>query len=624
MSDLLSTGISGLLASQLALNTTGHNISNVNTAGYTRQDVMFGARMPDMLGNSWIGSGVNVDGVRRLYDAFLTGQVRDATGAQARLSTFSDLASSVDNLLGDSTAGLQPALDSFFGALHDLSSNPADTATRQAVLGQANALANRLQTLGGQLSSMDKESDQRIGDEVSQINTLSQGIASINAQIQRAGGNPPNDLLDKRDELVRQLSTHVGVQVTPQDGNMINVTTGNGQSLVLGTQSQQLKTVVNAYDPSRHDVASADGTVITSQISGGALGGILDFRRNMLDPARNALGRTAVALTDAMNAQHHAGMDLDGQLGGDFFTTASPTVLSNRNNAGSATVAANFGDVSALTTSDYTMRYDGSAWSLTRSDGTAVAMTGSGTAADPFVADGLNFTVNGAASAGDSFLIRPTANAASGTRVAITDPRDIAAASAVAASASGTNVGTGAIGGISVTDATDPNLLQPVNITFTSANTYQINGSGSYAFTPGTPIAANGWSLNLTGAPQPGDSFNVAANTSGVGDNTNAMALAGIADQGVLDGGNSTLSDAYASLVGQVGDGAQQAQTGLDAQTALLNQSIASQQNVSGVNLDEEAANLVRFQQSYQAAAQVISVASTLFDSLLAAAQGST
>jgi len=342
----------------------------------------------------------------------------------------------------------------------------------------------------------------------------------------------------------------------------------------------------------------------------------------MLDPARNALGRSAVALADAVNAQHRSGMDLNGDLGGDFFTTTTPAVFSNRNNTGSASISADFGDVSQLTTSDYTMRYDGSAWSLTRSDGSAVAMTGSGTATDPFVADGLTFQVSGSASAGDSFLIRPTANAAAGTNVAITDVRDIAAASPVAATAAGTNTGSGAIGGITVTDATDANLLQPVAITFTSANTYQINGSGSYTFTPGTPIAANGWSLNLSGAPEPGDTFNVSANTSGVGDNTNALALAGIADKAVLDGGTSTLSNAYAQLVSQVGIDAQQATTGLDAQTALLNQSIASQQNVSGVNLDEEAANLVRYQQSYQAAAQVIAVAGTLFDTLLSAAQG--
>jgi flagellar hook-associated protein 1 FlgK len=623
MTDLLSTGISGLLASQLALNTTGHNISNVNTAGYSRQQVMLGARTPDRLGTSYVGTGVNVEGVRRLYDSFLTGQVRDATGAQSRLQTFSDLASQVDNLLSDPNAGLQPALDSFFGAMHDLASNPADSTTRQALLGQASSLAGRLRTLGTQLTSLDKQADQQIGDEVTQINTLTQGIANVNLAIQRSGGNPSNDLLDQRDELVRQLSTHVGVNVIPQDGNMINVTTGNGQPLVLSTSAQQLTTVTNAYDPSRHDVATSNGTVITTQLSGGALGGILDFRKNMLDPARNALGRTTVALTDAVNAQHHAGMDLNGQLGGDFFNTGAPQTFGNRNNAGTAQISAAFGDVSQLTTSDYTMRYDGSNWTLSRADGTQVAMTGTGTAADPFVADGLEFTVSGSASAGDSFLIKPTATAAAATSVAITDIRQIAAASPVAATAAGSNTGTGAVGGISVTDATDPNLMSPASITFTSPTTYQINGSGSYTFTPGQPIAANGWSLNLTGAPQAGDTFNVAQNTNGVGDNTNALAMANIADLGVLDGGNSTLTDAYAQLVGTVGTNTQQAQNGLTAQTALLNQSIAAQQNVSGVNLDEEAANLVRYQQSYQAAAQVISVASTLFDSVLAAMQGS-
>ena len=220
-------------------------------------------------------------------------------------------------------------------------------------------------------------------------------------------------------------------------------------------------------------------------------------------------------------------------------------------------------------------------------------------------------------------VFEPAAVAATAEAAAICRMSVIATLVAAAAvAAAGTNTGSGAIGGMSVTDATDPNLLTPANITFTSPTTYQINGSGSFTFTPGQPITANGWSLDLTGAPQAGDSFNVAANTAGVGDNTNAQALANIADLGVLDGGNSTLTDAYAQLVGTVGTSTQQAQNGLTAQTSLLNQSIAAQQNVSGVNLDEEAANLVRYQQSYQAAAQVISIAGTLFDSVLAAMQG--
>ncbi|MET0225015.1 MAG: flagellar hook-associated protein FlgK, partial [Dokdonella sp.] len=314
MTDLLSTGISGLLASQLGMNTTGNNISNVNTAGYSRQDVLFGTNASSRYGSAWIGGGVNVESVRRIYDLFLTNQVRDATGAQSRTSTFNDLSTRVDNLLADTSAGLQPSLDAFFGSLGDLANDPSDSATRQTVLGQANSLTSRLHNLSGQLGSLEHESDQRLGDEVSQINTLSKGVADLNAQILRAGNSPPNDLLDKRDELVRQLATHVGVKVTPQDGNQVNVTIGNGQPLVLGTRSLDLKLVPNAYDPTQHDIAASDGSVITSQVSGGALGGILDFRRDMLTPARNALGRTAIALADAINQQHRAGMDLNGQL----------------------------------------------------------------------------------------------------------------------------------------------------------------------------------------------------------------------------------------------------------------------------------------------------------------------
>lgn len=631
MPDIMSTGISGLLASQIALNTTSHNISNVNTAGYTRQMTDFGARIPQRYGPAFIGSGVDLVGVRRLYDQYLTGQVREGTSAQSRLVALSDLSSRIDNLLADSSTGLQPALDRFFAGVNDLANHPADTATRQALLGQANALSTRLHTLSGRMESMGRETEQRIGDEVSQINQLGASIARLNIDIQRAeaGGAPPNDLLDKRDELVRQLSEHVGISVVPQDGNQLNIFIGSGQTLVLGGTASTFKAVQNSYDATRTDIAGPGGTVITSQVSGGSLGGLLDFRRDVLDPSRNALGRAAVALATTFNEQHRAGFDLNGQFGGDFFGIPAPTVLGNSNNTGTATVSASIADVSGLTTSDYRLRYDGSSWSATRSDGTAVALSGTGTPGDPFVADGLAFVVGGgAAAAGDSFLVRPTQAAASGISVLITDPTRIAAASPLAASSTSANTGTGTINGIRVTDTGNPDLFGPSTIQFSDPTTYTIYNansattSGPFTYTPGTPIAGAGWELDLGGSPRAGDQFQVTANSSGVGDNTNALALAGIATRGVLDNGNSTINNAYGQLVARVGSVTQQAQSGLDAQTALLNQAVQSQQNISGVNLDEEAANLIRFQQSYQAAAQVINVASALFDTLLTAVRG--
>ncbi|HEX7111064.1 MAG TPA: flagellar hook-associated protein FlgK [Mizugakiibacter sp.] len=625
MADMLSTGISGLLGSQIALNTTSHNIANVNTDGYSRQRVNFAARTPLQTGPFYVGQGTTVGSVQRLYDQYLTDQVRNATSGQSRYSTFGDLANRVDNLLGDTSAGLQPALDAFYGAIQDLANYPADTTTRQALLGQASALTSRFHDLAAQFDQLDQETSKRIGATVDEINGIGQAIAKLNAQIQAAssGGATPNDLLDQRDALVKQLAGDVGVSVVPQDDNTINVFVGNGQPLVLGNQASTLSVVGNAYDPTRAEVATGTPPVpISGQLSGGALGGLLDFRTQMLDPARNQLGRTATALAEAFNAQHHAGMDANGQLGGDFFSLGAPSVLRNSGNAGSASVSAAVADVSKLTASDYVLRYDGSAWSLQRSDGTAVAMTGSGTAADPFVADGLSFVVGGSASAGDSYLIQPTRGAAASLQVAIGDPDAIAAATPVRASAAAGNTGSAALGAPGITDAGDPNLLATATITFTSATTYQINGGAVQTLPASGTIAANGWSITLSGAPAAGDTFTVAANSGGVGDNGNALALGNLADAGVLDGGNTSVGAAYGQLVAQVGSVAAQAKTGLAAQTGLLNQAQQAQSNVSGVNLDEEASNLVRYQQSYQASARVIAVADTLFQTLLGAVSG--
>ncbi|MEN6540505.1 MAG: flagellar hook-associated protein FlgK [Mizugakiibacter sp.] len=626
MADMLSTGISGLLSSQIALDTTSHNIANVNTDGYSRQRADFVARPAQQTGPFYVGQGTTVQSVQRLYDQYLTDQVRGATSGQSRFGTFGELAGRVDNLLADQTAGLQPALDAFYGAIQDLANYPADSPTRQALLGQANALTARFHGLAAQFDQLDQETSKRIGATVGEINGLGRAIARLNDQVQAAQstGATPHDLLDQRDALVKQLAADVGVSVVPQDDDTINVFVGNGQPLVLGNQASTLGVVGNAYDPTRAEVTSGTPpVVITGQLSGGTLGGLVDFRTQMLDPTRNQLGRSATALAQAFNAQHRAGMDANGQMGGDFFSLGAPTVLRNSNNTGGASVTAAVADVSGLTASDYVLSYDGSAWSLRRSDGTAVAMTGSGTAADPFLADGLSLQVGGAASAGDRFMIQPTRGAAGSLAVAITDPGAVAAAVPVRASAAASNTGSATLGAPSVTDATDPNLQTTATITFASATTYQINGGAVLTLPASGTIGANGWSVTLTGTPAAGDTFTVAANSGGVGDNGNALALGNLADAGVLDGGNTSVGAAYGQLVAQVGSVTAQAKTGLNAQTGLLNQATQAQSNVSGVNLDEEASNLVRYQQSYQASARVIAVADSLFQTLLGAVSGS-
>jgi flagellar hook-associated protein 1 FlgK len=627
MADLLSTGVSALLAFQRELNVTGHNIANANTPGYSRQRAELATKRPSLNGNGYVGNGVRVDTVRRLYNSFLAARVRSTGSDKSRLDQFHALAAGLDNLLASSDAGLAPALQKFFGAVGDVANDPASIPARQSLLSRAGALTDRFHYLEGQVDSLEGQVHDRVKTTVGSINSLAKSIAALNRRIVgargRAGGQPPNDLLDKRGVLVGKLAKQIGVKTVVQDNGSLNVSVGHGQPLVVGANARELTAVKNAYDPARLDVALVGGsvnTVITRQLSGGALGGALDARREVLEPARAALGRAAIGLARSVNAQHRLGMDLNGRLGGDFFTVAGPDVLANAANSGGATVNARIGDVGKLSNHNYLLKYDGGNWTLTNADtGEAVSMTGSGTAADPFVAAGLQVVVDGDAAPGDRFLIRPTADAADSLSVALDDPNEVAAAAPIRTAAGADNAGDAAISAGKAVDASNPDLLQSVTIQFTSSTTYTINGGPAQTFTSGEPIQHNGWQVAISGTPAAGDTFTVESNAGGVGDNRNALALGKLQNSGVLDNGNTSIGDAYARLVANVGTQTRQAKANLDAQTALATQAKAAEQSVSGVNLDEEAANLVRFQQAYQAAAKTITTAQTVFESLLRA-----
>ncbi len=624
MADLLSIGISGLLAHRQALNTTSHNIANVNTEGYSRQRVEFDTRTPEGSGAGFVGTGVDITTVRRIVDELNTTRLQADASAYQRLDVFADFASRVDQLLSDADAGLSQPLQGFFDAASDLAQNPTSEAARANLIGTADTLASRFGELQAQLDVMDDEINQRIGMTVDDINRYTESIAKLNDEIAlqqgQFGGQPANDLLDQRDQLVRELAGQIGIKTTTQSDGTLSVFTATGQALVLGKQNMELSVGEDAYGSGRVDIIYGGNSRITDQVSGGALGGLLDVRREAIDPARSRLGRLAVGIGEAFNAQHMAGMDSYGDLGGEFFSVPSGTALAAVDNSGSATIDVGFGNVSALTGDDYDLSFDGTAWSLNnRSTGTSVALSGSGTAADPLRADGFELVVSGAASAGDRFLIQPTAHAASDLSVAITDPARVAAASPLRAEADLGNTGSAKLSQPTVTDASNPDLQTPVTISFTGANSYQINGSGSYTWSAGTPISVNGWQMSITGTPAAGDQFSVGPGTVDSGDNGNARALAQLGQQSLFDGGRSSIKQEQAGLVSQAGLNAQQSALRRDAQGAVQAQNLARRESVSGVNLDEEAADLVRYQQAYQAAAQVIQVANELFQTLLSA-----
>ncbi len=630
MVDILRTGVSGLLAFQRGLATTSQNIANAATEGYSRQRIELGAREPEPFGSGFIGRGVDITTVRRLFDQFAVAQLRSSSSELGRLSQFAGLAGRVDDILADPDGGIGATLQGFFAAWQDVASNPSSTTSRQLLLAQAQTLSTRFRDTLARLDQVESDANGGVRASLDEINAISSSLAQLNQDIQTArgiaGGQPPNDLLDERDRLLGRLAELVNVQTVEGNDGALNVFIGNGQTLVLGNFSAQLVTASNPLDASRVDVlyrgnGGAD-QVITSFITGGQLGGLLQVRTEVLDPARQQLGLVATVLADAINSQQAAGMDLNGQLGAALFAVAPPRVLGATSNTGSATASALVTDAGALTGDDYTLRFDGSSWSATRdSTGASVPLTGSGTAVDPFVIEGLAVTIGAGALAGDRFSLRGTRDAASSLRAVLTDPRGIAAAAPIRSAALSTNLGSGAITAGTVVDPANASLLAPVDIQFLTATTYSINGAGSFAYTPGSDIVVNGWQVQISGAPSAGDTFTVRSNAGSPGDNRNALLAAGLQASRIMQNGTTALGDGIISLIGRVGTLAAQADVQLTAQTTIQANARDAVLAQSGVNLDEEAADLLKWQRAYQAAAQTITVADTLFQTLLAATQ---
>jgi flagellar hook-associated protein 1 FlgK len=484
----------------------------------------------------------------------------------------------------------------------------------------------RLSAYESRLDNLEADINEQLRGEAATINSIASNIARLNQEIARAGsltGSPPADLLDARDAQLAQLAERLDTTTVTQDGGTINVFVGNGQPLVLGGDTARLVAQADPFLRSRVSLAfeTPSGAVdVSTSLSGGRIGGLLDARRELLDPARNELGRIAVGLVEATNVQHHRVIDLHGDAGGDFFGVGGAEAFAASTNDGSATLAVARTDVGALTLHDYVMRYDGASWSVRHADtGAAVAFTDTGTALE---FEGLSVAVTGTPSAGDRFLVRPTAGAIGGLETLIGDPSRIAAASAVRTAATAGNTGSATISAGDVLDADNAALRDTVTIQFTSATTWEARDAGNTLLDSGTyasggSIEINGWSVSISGAPAAGDSFQVTGNTSGVGDNRNALALAAVLGQGLFSAGTESLDAATGRFVGSVGVAAASANASLEAQQIIYDDSVASIDALSGVNLDEEAANMLRYQQAYQAAAQMIRVTQELMDTLL-------
>lgn len=647
--NLLNIGKSGLSAAQVGLATAGHNIANANVAGYSRQVVIQESRIAQDFGYGFIGTGTNVADIKRYSDEFLNAQVRNAQASKSALDMYVAQINQVDNLLADTTSGLSPALQDFFKGVQDLASNPSGVASRQALLSAADSLAARFQGLNGRLQEIREGVNSQITSNVVLINSYAQQIASLNEEIgtfSTSDQRQPNDLLDKRDQLVADLNKQVKATVVHGDNNSLTVSIGNGQPLVVGRKAFQLAATVSPTDLTRVQVGYVTGSTVTvlaeNALSGGELGGLMDFRNITLDRAQNSLGRVAIALAMTYNAQHRLGQDENGAPGVDFFTVASPQVSENINNSLSNTVevTATVTDPTKLTQSDYKVAYNGAQFIVTRMSDNVQTIINPYPQVVPQTIDGIDFDVsNGTATFGDSYMVRPTINGASGFALALSDRTKIAAAVPIVTSSPLTNKGNARIGEGSIDVAYLGNALAgPLTLTYDAgSNTLtgfpaaqdvtatDINGNvtvypapaAGVIYAAGTKYSFGGVNIDFTGLPADGDTFTVAPNTSGVGDNRNARLLGKLQATNVLDGGTATYQSAYAELVSYVGNKAREVQVNGAAGEALLAQARDAQQDVSGVNLDEEAANLIKYQQAYQASGKVMQIAGEMFDTLL-------
>ncbi|WP_332778023.1 flagellar hook-associated protein FlgK [Polaromonas sp.] len=651
------TGLSGLNVAQAALVTTGHNTANVNTAGYSRQSAQIassgGVYSPSV---GFFGSGAKVSDVTRSYDQYLASQLNQAQSANQSLTTYYTQVSQIDNLLANQKAGLAPQIQTLFTHVQAVANTPADPSARQQLISSGQAVANQFRAMDQYLGSLNASVNEQISGSVAQINTYADQIANLNKQVallsNAAGGQAPNDLLDQRDQLVNELGKLVGTKLVVQDGGQYNVFIGNGQTLVLGDKATRLTALSSASDPSRTTLAAvnAAGNAVELQeglISGGSLGGLLQFRTETLATSQNSLGRIAIALADTFNDQQNLGVDLNGALGTDFFSQASPGLISNSRNTGTLVLTPSFANSNQLTTSDYRLDVTaGPAYTLTRlSDKQTIPLTPGFPGAAPAnttTFDGVTLTLaSGAAMAGDSFLIQPTRTGARDLTVLVSDPAKVAAASPIATGNAADNRGSGAISAGTV-DASYPATPLAANATLTyNSATNQLSGFPAGAavsvtlangspdpaspYAAGTPVTYSagarmtfdGITVSISGAPSNGDTFTIAKNTGGVSDGSNALLLGALQNKKTIGNNTTSFNDAYGQLVSTVGNKARQIQIANTAQTSLATQIRAAQQSVSGVNQDEETANLLMFQQMYQANAKVIQTASTMFDAVL-------
>ncbi|MDI5922812.1 flagellar hook-associated protein FlgK [Halomonas sp. LR5S13] len=634
---IFSTGLSGLNAAQSALNSTSNNISNVYTPGYNREVTQLGENRAD--------GGVRVNDIQRQFNQYVASQLNAATSKSSALEAYNQQVEQIDSLLADREAGLAPLMQNFFSAMEDLASAPSDPAARQGVLGAADTLTAQFRSFDGYLQDMQEGINGQIADEVTQINNATEQLAGINREIALArarSGEAPNSLLNQRDQMVHELSERMDVRLNIQDGKTYNVSLPNGQPLVAGTQHYRLEAMGSPNDPQRTVLGYRDSNddlvaLDENTVTGGTLGGLMEFRSETLDKTQNQIGQLAVSLASGLNAQHSLGADLDGEQGGELFRIGEPQVYSHAGNTDpGATATATFNEAMPgdLRATDYEIRVISD--NPAGANDFEVVRKGSGKIVDAIFDNdndtlsfgGINLAFDDLSNAGvgDRFEVQPVRRAAAKMETAIDDLDKLAASSLVE---HGGDLEVGNL--LAGNDALGNAVTQDHELTVQADGSFSIDDdsvtslfrdgveleAGSDPLEAGDRLTIDGVSFTLDKLPVDGEAtLTLSRGDFGTGNNENSLAMQAQQDK-LTVGGSASFSGAYGAMVGDVGNRTNIVQANLDAQQGLTKQLEAVQQSESGVNLDEEAANLIRYQQFYQANARVIDTGTTVLDTIL-------
>ncbi|HAT1660354.1 TPA: flagellar hook-associated protein FlgK [Legionella pneumophila] len=642
---ILNIAYSGLNAFQRALDVTGNNIANFKTRGYSRQSIQFTPIPSNRYAGSYIGAGVSVSSIYRNVDQFANAQVRSTLSYRTQYDAFYNQAIQIDKLLSQDGSSISVPLQTFFDSIGQLNNTPDSIATRGVVLKQSQLLAQQFNSLQIKLEEYERNSTLQVTESVKIINRITKELAEVNGKL--LGNNNIPELLDHRDELLKQLSGYTDLSIFDQGDGTISVGIASGDMLVAGTQQRDLLVGSGNDSIFGTKIFLSNGgnnqVDITDRLTTGMLGGLIDYEKNVLGQASQLIGQMAIGLAQTFNAQHKLGMDMNSQIGKDFFTDFnSPGQMLKRStasadNSGTAVLSVNISDISQVKLSDYDLIISDTGANelrlIRKSDDTSTTLTWSSSPPTPpagqVVIDGMTITVNDLSQLAnnDRYTLTPTKGAARDFALQIKDAYEVALASPVKTTASLNNTGQGQIILGSVLNTAVVNKQFRIDfISDTQYNLVNVTDStttGPFAFVPNTNNVIQipdgitpSYSVVLSGIPKSGDQFTTDYNTGGFGDNRNGLILGNIQQNKIFSNGSETLFDRYGSLLAEVGGRTNQAKTSFESADILHKQALDFQDSKSGVNLDEEGANLLVFQQAYQAAGKLMEISNQIMNLL--------